>query len=160
MHQKKQKTWTKHFDFMFLDLLFVEISFVLSYIFRFGIEQALGLLKRNTSTEPYHYMMLMILFLHFAIMVFANQYSNILKRNSAEEFKKVFQYNIYMLIGIVVVLFMIQSSDSYSRIVVFVWPVIGTFLMFVYRYFYKKYLRKVVNRPENQSCMLLVAPAQ
>lgn len=143
MHQKKQKTWTKHFDFMFLDLLFVEISFVLSYIFRFGIEQALGLLKRNTSTEPYHYMMLMILFLHFAIMVFANQYSNI----------------IYMLIGIVVVLFMIQSSDSYSRIVVFVWPVIGTFLMFVYKYFYKKYLRKVVNRPENQSCMLLVAPA-
>ena len=158
MHQKKQKTWTKHFDFMFLDFLFIEISFILSYIFRFGLGQAYGLVRINSATEPYHYMMLTILVLHLAIMVFANQYSGILKRNSASEFKNVLQYNIYMLVGIVLVLFMRKSSEAYSRIVVFLCPIIGVFLIFIYRYFYKIYLRRVVNRPENQSCMLLVAP--
>ncbi len=158
MHRKRQKTWTKHLDFMFLDFAVIELSFVLAYILRFGMEKAAGLFHNSSAVSPYHYMMLMIMLLHFSITVFANQYSNILKRNSAEEFKKVVQYNLYMLLGIILLLFMGQFSDTYSRIVIFLCPFIGVFLIFIYRYFYKKYLRMIINKKENQNCMLLVAP--
>ena len=43
MYQRNQKTWYKHFDFMFLDFLCMEISFFIAYIIRFGIEKAPGL---------------------------------------------------------------------------------------------------------------------
>ena len=158
MHRKKHKTWTKHFDFIFLDLIFIELSFVLAYILRFGIGQVKELISDSEFTEPYRYMMLMIIAMHLVILFFAGPYSNILKRNSAEELKNVLHYNVYMLSGIVLVLFMHKSSETYSRIVVFTFPVIGSVLIFTYRYFYKKYLRKNINKAQNQNSMLLVAP--
>ncbi|MBR1598790.1 MAG: sugar transferase [Lachnospiraceae bacterium] len=158
MHERKKKTWTKHFDFMFLDLLFIEVSFILSYIFRFGLGRVKDVIGSSSFFQPYRRIMLLILMLHLVIAFFTDQYSNILKRNSAEEIKRVVQYCVNMLVGVVLVLFMRQTSDTYSRIVVFVFPVIGVFVLFVYRYFYKIYLRKEINKAQNQNCMLLVAP--
>lgn len=158
MHKKKYKTWAKHFDFIFLDFVFIEFSFLLSYILRFGARNVDDLVRKTSSAGPYRYMMLIIAVMHLAILVFAEPYSNILKRNSADEAKKVLQYNVYMVLGIILLLFMSQSSQTYSRIVVFIFPVIGFVLIYTYRYFYKKYLQRNINKAENQSCMLLVAP--
>ncbi len=158
MHRKKQKTWAKHFDFILLDLLFIELSFVIAYVLRFGIDQLKFLFGGSSSVRSYHYIMLTILALHVAIVFFSKQYDNILKRNSAGEFVKVVRYNLTILIGIVLLLFMRKSSDEYSRIVVFLCPLIGLVLIFSYRYYYKKFLRTIVNRAGNQSCMLLIAP--
>lgn len=46
----------------------------------------------------------------------------------------------------------------YSRLIMFGYPVLDCILMFSYRYFYKRYLRKEINKKRNQSCMLLVVP--
>lgn len=33
MYRKKRKGWTKHIDFMLLDVLCVQIAFIISYIY-------------------------------------------------------------------------------------------------------------------------------
>ncbi len=158
MYLKNRKGWYKHFDFMFLDLVCVELSFVIAMVFRFGVG-AIGRLAGQTDwNAPYHRIMLFVLALHGLLVFFTEPYSGILKRNAAVEFKKVLTYNIYMLMGIVVILFAEQSSDMYSRIVLFVTPMVNSVLMFVYRHCYKKYLQRHINRLENQEKMLLVAP--
>lgn len=158
MYQRNQKTWHKHFDFMFLDFLCMEISFLIAYIIRFGIQRAPELFFNSDFSAPYRKIMVIILCLHIAMILFTEPYSGILKRNAAEETKKVFQYNIYILAGIIFILFMEQSSVVYSRLIMFGYPILDCVLMFCYRYFYKRYLRKEINKKKNQSCMLLVVP--
>ena len=37
MYRKKGRSWTKHIDFMLLDVLCMQIAFIVSYICRFGL---------------------------------------------------------------------------------------------------------------------------
>lgn len=158
MYQRNQKRWYKHFDFMLLDLLCMELSFCLAYVFRFSTDRMAELLPGSGQDAPYHRIMLMILALHIALVLFISPYSGILRRTAAEEVKKVLQYNIYVFGGIVLMLFTGQSSDLYSRIVVFGFVTIDSILMVAYRYMYKKSLRRKINDEKNQDHMLLVAP--
>ena len=38
MYRKKRRSWTKHVDFMLMDVLCMQIAFVISYIIRFGTD--------------------------------------------------------------------------------------------------------------------------
>ena len=38
MYRKKAKGWTKHLDFILLDILCMQLAFVISYIIRFGTD--------------------------------------------------------------------------------------------------------------------------
>lgn len=158
MYRKNRKVWYKHFDFMFLDLVCMELSFVFALCMRFGGNTLVRLISDTEWAAPYHKIMVMVVFLHVVLAFFAEPYSGILKRNAAEEVKRVLGYNVYMLMGIVVILFAEQSSDVYSRIVLFATPLVDCVIMFVYRHCYKKYLQKQINKSENQENMLLVAP--
>lgn len=158
MYRKNKKAWYKHFDFMFLDLICVELSFVFALMIRFGTS-AFGRITGNTEwAAPYQKIMLMVMALHVVLAFFSEPYSGILKRNAAMEFKSVLLYNLYMFVGVVVILFAEQSSVLYSRIVLFITPLINIVIMFIYRYGYKKYLQRQINKSENQNNMLLVAP--
>lgn len=158
MYRKNRKAWYKHFDFMFLDLLCMELSFVLALVARFDMSIVGKLIYNAEWAAPYRKIMVMILLLHVALVFFTEPYSGILKRNAATEIKSVIVCNIYMLLGIVLVLFAEQSSILYSRIALFAYPLIDGLIMFVYRHCYKQYVRKQVNKSSNQNNMLLVAP--
>lgn len=158
MYRKNKKVWYKHFDFMFLDWLCMEVSFAFALCIRFGIDTWERLMSNGKWAAPYQRIMVIILCLHIALVFFTEPYSGILRRNAAEEFKAVIGYNLYMLMGTVIILFAEQSSVLYSRIVMFGFPLLDCLCMFVFRYWYKNYLRKEINKSQNQTCMLLVAP--
>lgn len=158
MHHDDKKTWHKHFDFMLLDLVCMEFSFLAALCIRFGSRVFQEVFSRSAWAEPYQRIMVIIFFIHILLILFVEPYSGILRRNSAEECKKVLSYNFFMLVAIVVVLFVEQSSVLYSRIVMFGFAAIDFLLMFVLRYCLKKYLQREINKKTNQDCMLLVAP--
>lgn len=157
MYQKNQKTWLKHFDFMLLDLLCMECSLLIAFIIRFGFGEVYALLHVTSEYSFYQNIMVVIFCLHIALTLFTEPYSGILRRNAAEEIKRVLIYNMYIFGGIVFVLFVEQSSIIYSRMVMLAFLMIDCILMFAYRYFYKRYLCAEINKKENQDCMLLVA---
>ena len=37
MYQKKKNPWLKHLDFMLLDVVCLQLAYVMSYIIRYGI---------------------------------------------------------------------------------------------------------------------------
>ncbi len=157
MYRKNRKAWYKHFDFMFLDLVCIELSFVFALAIRFGSTVFGKLIQDTPWATPYHRIMVMVFCLHMGLVFFTEPYSGILKRNAAEEVKKVLLYNVYILMGLVLILFAEQSSQTYSRIVLFATPLIDMAIMLVYKYCYKRYLRKHINKSQNQNNMLLVA---
>ena len=158
MYQRNHKAWYKHFDFILLDLLCVELSFLAAMVMRFDFSALKNLWQRGSHSAIYLKIMFIIGMVHIIMVLLTEPYSGILKRNAAEEAKKILLYNVYVFMSVILVLFAEQSSEMYSRIVVFVTPVVNCALMYVYRYFYKRYLRKYINSKQNQNNMLLVAP--
>ena len=157
MYRKNKKAWYKHFDFMLIDLICIELSFVIALAIRFGTSVFSNIIRDTAWAMPYHRIMVMVFGLHLALVFFAEPYSGILKRNMAEEVRKVILYNVYILVGLVLILFAEQSSDIYSRMVLFATPLIDILMMLIYKYFYKMYLRRYINKSQNQNNMLLVA---
>lgn len=159
MYQANRKSWYKHYDFTLIDLFCIELSYVLACILRFGGSNTQSSILHGEFVNEYQQNMLLILLIHLAIVLFTQPYSGILRRNSVSEIKKVLLYNVWMLSGMIVVLFLMHESGFYSRKVIVGFPILNCFFMFFSRHFYKKYLKKRINSEENQDCMLLVAPA-
>lgn len=158
MYQRNHKAWYKHLDFILLDLLCVELSFLIAMVIRFDVSVLMNLWQRGSHSAIYLNIMFVIGMVHIIMVLLTEPYSGILRRNAAEEVKEILLYNVYVFMGVILVMFVEQSSEMYSRIVVSVTPVVSCALMYVYRYFYKRYLRKYINNKQSQNNLLLVAP--
>ena len=75
MYRKKRKGWTKHIDFMLLDVLCVQIAFIISYICRFGM-------SNPYADKDYRILAVAFLFIDFFVEVVADSFKNVLKRGA------------------------------------------------------------------------------
>lgn len=161
MYERNQKSFFKHFDFVILDFICMELSFWLSYLIRINstdiIQSPYGTL---IEVENYHLTMWYILGLHAVIVLLGTPYSGILRRNWVTEGRKVFIYNVYMTVGLVMIMFLTHSTEYYSRIVILMFPILDFLFMWIMREVYKHVVRSWINRGNKQDCMLLVAPRE
>ena len=74
MFKEIVKGWTKHIDFMILDILCLEISFLIAY----GIRNGFG----NIFSMPnmYENMFLTLIVLDICVVFFLNSYQGIIRR--------------------------------------------------------------------------------
>lgn len=158
MYESGGKSWFKHLDFILMDLLCLEFSYLLSFFLRFKGHAPYHILDEFSVNNPYQLTMLFLLLIHLCIVIFAEPYSGILRRGFLLEIKNVFIYNLFVLAGLVMVFFMTHSSDQYSRIVIFLIPALDFALMLLYHEVYKVILRYHINHSSKQDCVLLVAP--
>lgn len=79
MYRKKRKSWTKHIDFMLLDVLCMQFAFIISYIIRFGTD--------NPYTDgDYRTLAIAFLFIDFFVEIVSDSFKNVLKRGYFDEF--------------------------------------------------------------------------
>ena len=79
MYRKKGREWTKHVDFMLLDILCIQLAFIAAYIFRFGI-------SNPYMDKDYRILGIAFLFIDFAVEIVADSFKNVLKRGYFDEF--------------------------------------------------------------------------
>ena len=69
MYRKKRRSWTKHVDFMLLDVLCMQLAFVISYIIRFGTD--------NPYTDgDYRTLAIAFLFIDFFVEIVSDSFKN------------------------------------------------------------------------------------
>lgn len=78
MYKKGSKGWLKHFDFILLDMICLQIAFLLAYVIRHGGSPYIVPLYRN--------MAIFMELLDIAVMFFYETLSNVLKRGYFREF--------------------------------------------------------------------------
>lgn len=139
----------KHWDFIILDILCVEASFVLAYLIRFGTSATI-------SGNLFLVLNLLLLLLHLFLVFAMEGYSGILRRGYGKELKKVIFHNVVVLSLAMTALFFAKWSASYSRLLVVYFFLFNTVLMYVVRTIHKRYLLKGKKRPIDCK-MLLVA---
>ncbi len=117
MYRKGAQGWLKHLDFIILDMVCLQISFVLAYMVRMGP-------SNPYAVEAYRSIGLVILLADAVASFLFNSFKNVLKRGYYREFAATLKH-VCLVVGIVIVyLFTIQKSISYSRIVIYLTAVL------------------------------------
>lgn len=143
MYSKKTKSWLKHIDFILLDVICLQIAFILAYITRHG------------WSNPYQdkeYLLLAITyaFADFFVSISAHTMKNVLKRGYYIEFTKTVKQTVIMSLTVMVFLFSTQTGEVFSRITVYLTGIYHLLLSYVMRIIWKKVIlhnmRKITGR--------------
>ena len=153
MHIKDKNSWMKHFDFILADLLCLNVTFLFAYFLRSGIHNMYRL-------EGYRMLVVVMMILHFCIVFFTNYYSGILNRGYFNEFKKVFIHNIVLVALLFAYMFILQTGNSYSRIVVISFLFMDTITMYLVHISLKHFLKKRGVNEYKQQNILIIADTE
>lgn len=135
MYRKSPGGWMKHMDFLVLDELCLQISFIIGYFIRNGIS--------NPYMIPiYRDIALIMVFLDLIVMVFAETMKNVLKRGYYEEFSMTLKHVLLIEVSLTFYLFYSKSGQIYSRIIMFYTAILYLVISYGVRLIWKWYLRK------------------
>lgn len=147
MHLKKSG-WLKHWDFILVDLLCLNFTFLFAYWIRLGIG--------NMYAVPgYRMLIFLVVILHFCIMFFTNCYSGILRRGYFDEFKIVTLYNVELIGLLFAYLFIMQIGSYYARTILVGFFFLDTIVMYLAHIIMKK-VYQVMERENTNKKKLLV----
>lgn len=135
MYRKKGRGWTKHIDFMLLDVLCMQIAFIVSYIWRFG-------LGNPYIDKDYRILAVVFLFIDFFVEIVSDAFKNVLKRGYLDEF--IFTCKHVALVEIITTFFLFttQMGEIYSRMSYFIMIPIYILVSYSGRVVLKKTIKK------------------
>lgn len=148
--EKRKGFTSKHLDFMIIDIISMAISLVIAYIIRFkGIFNVYSL-------GDYKVFGIGLLLSYIFLMLFNSYHSSILKRTALNELFHCIILNIGVLIIVITFLFALKTSATYSRMVIGLFFIIDTILMFIFRTLRKKEIRRGFKKGKNVSNVIIV----
>ncbi len=149
MYRKTTSSWLKHWDFMLLDFILLQVAFALAYMFRNGLE------------FPYHSMIyrsvaVLLGMLDLCLVFFMGGYGGILRRGYWIEFKDTVRHVALNTAGIIIYLFAIKSSEEVSRLAMGYFPFIAVVLLYLGRILLKHWLKRHKGPASGKRAMVLV----
>ncbi|MBO4636386.1 MAG: sugar transferase [Clostridiales bacterium] len=124
---------TKHLDFIILDLLSIQVAFVLAgFIFWSKIGSILDLYWIIDGA---------ISILYLLVVLFNAPHSSIMRRGYLKELWSVIVTNIWMMLSLLAILFAFKESATYSRVFLGAFSIADVLVMFIFRCIWKKVLR-------------------
>ena len=135
MYRKDSEGWLKHADFIILDMICLQLAYVLAYaISGYGFNPYAIIIYRN-----------MAVFLELAdlIVIFAyGTMKSVLKRGYYRDFVVTVKHSIMIGALAILYLFLLQQGQAFSRLTLILTVVIYLVLTYVVRELWKKLLRK------------------
>ena len=152
MYEKKNKGWLKHLDFMIVDILCLQLAFILSYDIRFGI-------GNPYMDVDYRNLAIVYVLIDFCVAVLFESFKNVLKRGYYKEFTATFKH-VFLVEGLTLFyLFSTQRGDIYSRITFYVMVPLYVCISYLGRILWKRRLRKRKYHSSGKS-LILIAPQE
>lgn len=150
MNSKNIRSWTKHIDFILLDLLALSLAFVISYYWRQNIGEGL----RNDAS--YRVLYLAIITFHILTAFFRRSYSNIVRRGYYEELKETLIQNLVIFVCVLIYLVFTKQSELFSRFLIFSIFAQGFMLMALLRCLWKSMIRRRMSNSESSDRLLII----
>ena len=153
MHKKEIRGWLKHLDFIVLDLVMLQVCFVLSYWIWLGFENPY-------STYLYRYQAVLLMLCQLLVILFDNSYKNILRRNRMEELFATFRFEVSFMLLDILILFMVHQIYLISRKFTGIMVVMYLFVSYFTRLLNKKRIFHSARVKEgNRSLMVITSAA-
>ena len=100
----------KHFDFIMIDLICLQVSFLLAH---WGIT---GRLNNPLSVPNHLLLMTVMLICQILTILFSNNYELIIRRGRYEELAKILRFIVMMAVFMLAILFVFQKTGEVSRL--------------------------------------------
>ena len=120
MYKKQKKSWVKHWDFLLVDTICLEIAFFISYLIRLGREPE-GV---DAIQEYYSKLAVVLLLTIICVTFFFESYSGILRRNKLQELTATITNCSIISMVLIVYIWLTKQGEIYSRqIVLVLWAI-------------------------------------
>ncbi len=133
MYSKRTQGWAKHFDFILLDLLCLNVAFILAYMTRHGFSSPY-------SDAEYISLALVYTLVDFVVLVANRTLKNVLKRGMYKEIAETVKHVFLVTMMVSLYMFAVQQGDAYSRIMFFLMPVYYVLITYGIRLGWKQIL--------------------
>lgn len=148
MYRKDSDNWFKHWDFILLDMICLQIAFVLAYaISGYGFNPYSIIVYRN--------MAVFIEMADIVIMFLMGTLKNVLKRGYYVELKMTVRHALGVGVISVLYLFLLQQGQMYSRLALILNIPLYIVVSYLMRLFWKRCLRKKIQLVENKSLLIV-----
>lgn len=149
MYKKPAQGWLKHWDFIFMDIVCLQLAFIAAYLIRHGLQNPYAApLYRNEAIA--------LVFCQIAVAFFTQSFWDILRRGYYIEFTQTIKHVGAVMLLASTYLFLTQEGTAYSRITF----VITAVLYFIFGYFariaWKRYLHKRSRSSEKARSIILI----
>ena len=148
MYERSATGWAKHLDFIVLDMICLELSFILAYILRHGV-------RNPYASIIYRNMGIVILLVDFVMLLFMETLKDVLKRGIYKEFAKTLRHVIFFILVLATYMFATQEGGDYSRVTIFVMGGIYFATTYVTRLLWKEYILHHNNEREESSLLII-----
>lgn len=137
MYRKKSSNWRLHADFIFFDIVFMMLSYMLAIITRSDNN-----LKGYMQMDIYYRGMFLLAIICFIELVVTNGYDNVLRRGKYVEFVSTFKHVVVVMMFFISIMFIFKWTKSYSRTVFILTGIYSFISIYLVRLFWKL----IVNR--------------
>ena len=150
MYRKKGREWTKHIDFMFIDIACIVIAFFISYVIRFGF-------KNPYVDKDYRILGVAFILIDFCVEIMEDSFKNALNRGYLDEFISTCKHVVLVFMVTALFLFTTQMADIYSRLSFYIMFPIYVTITYVARLALKSFLKKN-DFVASQKSLFVIAP--
>ena len=135
MYYKSANSWLKHWDFILLDLVMLQMAYILAFGLRNG--------GRNPYADPVYLRTGIVLCLaDICVVFFTEGYRGILRRGYFQEFKAVAFHAAAVICTMLAYLFLTQEGHAFSRLVFIYFTAFSVLLLYTGRISWRMYLLK------------------
>ena len=134
MYKRKANGWLKHWDFILIDLIVIQVAYVLSLFFA-------GYLPLY-ETSLYRNMAIILEAINLIVILVFSTFRDVLKKGHYLTFVSCLQQGILIGVTTILYLFVIQKGQDFSRLTILYTAVIYVLLSYICRELWKSHLLK------------------
>lgn len=150
MYKKRSDGWLKHVDFILLDMICLQIAFVLAYAYSGqGFNPYSNIIYRN--------MALYIELVNLITIVMSETMKNVLKRGYYVEFIITFHHTILIAGTAVLYLFLLKQGQLYSRKALILTFVFYLVIAYIFRALWKKILKDKIKADDGEKSLMIIS---
>ena len=150
MYRKNTNGWLKHIDFIILDMICLQIAFVLVYFIKNGnIHLYNDYLYRN--------MAIILEVADLMVLLIFGTLKGVLKRGHYQEFVKTLKHSFIVCLLAVLYLFTVQKGIFFSRFILFLTIGIYFILTYIVRELWKRNIKKGVNSGKRRKLLIVTS---
>lgn len=148
MYRKDTERWLEHLDFILLDMLCLQIAYILAYgISGYGLNPYNQTIYRNIA--------LVIELINLLVIFVYGTFNSVYKRGYYVEFAVTLKHAMFVVGLELLYLFMLQEGQNFSRLSLLLTFIIYIILTYLVRIYYKKYKRNHTSKEKKNRLLLI-----
>lgn len=149
MYRKFSQGWFKHFDFIVIDLICVEICFFLAAYLRH--------ISFPYYQKIYVYTAVCLFLVDVLVSILFSDYAGVLRRGNLKELKSTIFHNTEVAVGVLVLLYLTRDVYRLSRFVFIGFWILYLAAGYLCRIFWKRYVQKHLSEKGARSFVIVTS---